>query len=96
MDARPVTTLLQLRASEVLDIHDGLGLAVRCLAGALWITQNGDSHDIVLKAGQCFVLDRRGLALVSSPVGLATVLIERAKGAAPCSRSATDGLRSAA
>ena len=96
MDARPVTTLLQLRPREVLDIHDGQGLAVRCLAGALWITQTADSHDIVLDAGQCFVLDRPGLALVSSPGGPATVLIERAKGAAPRGRSATDELRPAA
>jgi hypothetical protein len=73
-----------LRAREVLDIRNGHGLVVRCLAGALWITQDGDTDDVVLKAGQCFVLDRRGLALVSAPVSPATVVIERQSRGIPC------------
>jgi DUF2917 family protein len=74
----------QLRAREVLDIRDGRGLVVRCLAGALWITQDGDTDDVVVNAGQCFVLDRRGLALVSAPVAPATLVVERAARGAPC------------
>jgi hypothetical protein len=74
----------RLRAREVLDIRNGQGLVVRCLAGALWITQDGDTDDVVVKAGQCFVLDRRGLALVSAPVAPATVVVERATRGAPC------------
>ncbi len=73
----------QLRTREVLDIHDGQGLVVRCLAGALWITQDGDTDDVVVNAGQCFVLDRRGLELVSAPVAPATLVIERARRGAP-------------
>src|SRR5690242_18013525 len=73
-----------LRAREVLEIRNGQGLAVRCLAGALWITQDGDTDDVVVKAGQCFVLDRRGLALVSAPVAAATLVLERATSEAPC------------
>jgi hypothetical protein len=84
MTPRPSTTLLQLRTREVLDIRDGQGLAVRCVGGALWITQDGDTDDIVVKAGQCFVLDRPGLALVSAPVGPATVIVEKATRGAPC------------
>jgi Protein of unknown function (DUF2917) len=84
MALRPGTTLHQLRAREVLDIRDGQGLAVRCVGGALWITQDGDADDIVLEPGQCFTLDRPGLALVSAPVGPATVLIEAATRGAPC------------
>jgi Protein of unknown function (DUF2917) len=74
----------RLRAREVLDIRGGRGLVVRCLAGALWITQDGDTDDIVINAGQCFVLDQPGLALVSSPVGSATVVIEQPSRGAPC------------
>jgi hypothetical protein len=74
----------QLRAREVLDIRNGQGLAVRCLGGALWITQDGDTDDIVVKAGECFVLDRPGLALVSAPVSAATVVVEKATRGAPC------------
>jgi hypothetical protein len=99
MTLRPSQTPLHLRAREVLDIRDGQGLAVRCVSGALWITQDGDSDDIVLKAGQCFVLDRPGLALVSAPVNAATVVVETATRAAPCvgtKRPAAAGLRRAA
>ena len=73
-----------LRAREVLNIRHGRGLAVRCLAGALWVTQDGDTGDVVLKAGECFVLDRDGLALVSAPLAPATVLVEKASRGAPC------------
>ena len=74
----------RLRAREVLDIRDGQGLVVRCLAGSLWITQDGDTDDVVVEAGQCFMLDRGGLALVSAPVTTATLVVERAKRGAPC------------
>ena len=84
MTLRPSQTPRHLRAREVLDIRDGQGLAVRCLSGALWITQDGDTDDIVLKAGQCFELDRPGLALVSAPVSAATLVVEAAARAAPC------------
>ena len=74
----------RLRAREVLDIRGGEGLVVRCLAGALWITQEGDTDDVVVKAGECFKLDRRGLALVSAPTVAATLVVERATRGAPC------------
>ena len=74
----------RLRAREVLDIRNGRGLVVRCLAGALWITQDGDTDDVVVKAGECFLLDRRGLALVSAPVVPATLVVEKASRQAPC------------
>jgi len=54
---------------------------------------------VVLEAGECFVLDRRGLALVSAPVGAATVVVEKASRGAPCTaqRYAAPGrLRAAA
>jgi len=90
----------RLRAREVLDIRNGQGLVVRCLAGALWITQDGDTDDVVVQAGQCFELDRRGLALVSAPMAPATLVVERAAArGAPCAaqRYAAPGrLRSAA
>jgi hypothetical protein len=89
----------RLRTREVLDIRNGQGLVVRCLTGALWITQHGDTDDVVVKAGQCFELDRRGLALVSAPMAPATLVVERATRGAPCAaqRYAAPGrLRSAA
>ncbi|MGP0093135.1 MAG: DUF2917 domain-containing protein [Xanthobacteraceae bacterium] len=75
MTPRPNPLPRQLRPRAVLNIRDGRGLTVRCLAGWLWITQYGDSDDHVLEAGECFVLDRPGLALVIAPSGPATVVV---------------------
>jgi hypothetical protein len=43
---------------------DGAGLTVRADSGRLWITQEKDTRDILLRAGEAFELDRDGLALV--------------------------------
>jgi len=78
MSAQQDAIKLQLRAREVINIHDGEGLTVACLDGLLWITQANDSDDTVIHDGQFFVLDRPGLALVSAPVGPARVAIHAA------------------
>jgi Protein of unknown function (DUF2917) len=73
MTGRPI----HLKSREVLDIHDGEGLAVKCLRGVLWITQSGDTDDIIVRGGETFVLDRDGLALISAPTGPADLVIQR-------------------
>jgi hypothetical protein len=70
--------LVQINPRELLDIDDGCGLAVACVDGFVWITQSNDARDIVLKAGQTFILDRPGLALLAAPVGPATVVVRKA------------------
>ena len=42
------------------------GHRIECLSGSLWITQDGDSRDIVLAPGDSFSLDRAGDALISA------------------------------
>jgi hypothetical protein len=42
------------------------GQRVECLAGCLWITQDGDLRDVILEAGEAIVLTRDGTALVSA------------------------------
>jgi hypothetical protein len=70
--ARPV----RLNTGELLDITDGEGFTVECLDGVVWITQSSDPRDIVLNAGQSFVLDKPGLALVCAAAGPATIAVE--------------------
>lgn len=65
----------QLTAREVLSIRDGLGRAVTCCAGMLWITQEGDRRDILLGPGQRFVIDRQGLALISPALEASAALV---------------------
>jgi hypothetical protein len=59
-DLRPIG----LRARGVHRIDNGRGLSVTALKGTVWITQHRDVRDIILSAGQSFVLDRNGVALV--------------------------------
>jgi hypothetical protein len=55
-----------LAKGKIRRVHDALGRRVECLSGSLWITQDGDSRDIVLSPGEAFDFDRRGDALVSA------------------------------
>jgi hypothetical protein len=74
--AHPLDTPVHLAAREALDIRDGRGIEVRCLGGNVWITQAGDREDIVLHSGESFVLDRKGLAMVTALLGPATVVLQ--------------------
>jgi hypothetical protein len=58
------TETLRLPMRAIHRIEDGNGLQVACLTGHTWITQAHDMRDIVLSAGESFVLDRDGVALV--------------------------------
>jgi len=57
---------LCLKRSQVLKVRGGAGHSVLCHSGSLWLTQDRDQRDIVLGAGESFVLDRDGLALVQA------------------------------
>jgi hypothetical protein len=55
---------ITLRSRSVHRIEHAKGLQVTCVRGVIWVTQEHDSRDLVLTAGQSVVLDRRGLAVV--------------------------------
>ena len=55
---------IALEARTVHRIANSKGMEVTCVKGVVWVTQEHDSRDIILAAGQSVVLDRRGLAVV--------------------------------
>jgi hypothetical protein len=63
---------LHLGQGNLLRIEDGGGLLVSVTQGQVWLTEEGDSRDIVLESGQSFRLQHRGLSLVYAlePAGL--------------------------
>ncbi len=82
-----VDSSVRLNTGELLDINDGLGFAVECLEGAVWITQSNDPRDIVLEAGESFVLDKPGLALICAAAGPAIVAVADSLRLLPRARS---------
>jgi hypothetical protein len=67
---------IYLKKHQHLRMHDACGWTVHAVAGTVWITQDGDVRDIVLEAGQSFVLDRKHPAILS-PLNEAQIVLER-------------------
>ena len=55
-----------LAKGRIRRVHRPVGRRVECLTGTLWVTQDGDSRDIVLEPGDSFTFDHRGDALISA------------------------------
>ena len=55
---------LCLKRSQLLSVCGGVGRTLVCHSGSVWVTQEGDQRDIILGAGEAFVLDHAGTALV--------------------------------
>ena len=56
---------------------------MRCLLGSLWITEEGEREDRILRRGQSFVLDRQGLSLVTALGGPAMLVVQPGTAVAP-------------
>lgn len=81
---------IHLKRHQHFHMHAECGSTVHAMAGTVWITQDGDLRDIVLEAGESFVLDRDREALLSSlDDGEAQVSIE----SRPCRQSAQSRIR---
>jgi Protein of unknown function (DUF2917) len=63
-DLNLAATTLPRHAVHRLD--DARGWLVTCLAGSLWLTQQGDRRDLVLEAGDEAVVERDGLTLIAA------------------------------
>jgi hypothetical protein len=64
---------VRLAPNQTLRVLDGAGSTVCAVEGAVWITEENDSRDIVLEAGNCYQLRREGVAILNSLSGEASV-----------------------
>lgn len=78
---------LCLKPNQLLKVRGGIGHAIVCHSGSLWVTQHRDERDIVLGAGESFALDRKGLALVQALKQSAVSIAPPARTAAPAALS---------
>src|SRR6516165_1247424 len=68
------TKVWDLAPDELVKLDGARGTTVRVTQGALWITLENDTRDVVLEAGDVFTIDRGGLTLVEAQ-GRATVCV---------------------
>jgi hypothetical protein len=68
------TKVWELTPGEHVKLDSAQGTTLRVTRGALWLTQEHDTRDIVLSAGDSFTIDRRGLTLIEAQ-GNATVCV---------------------
>ena len=63
------TVIIELEGHGLLPLGEAAGARLRCLEGAVWITEEGDRNDYVLKSGQSHTLSGEGRALVQAMGG---------------------------
>jgi hypothetical protein len=71
--------VLDLTDGELVEMRDVRGATLRVTRGTLWVTQDQDRRDVVLRAGDVWAVERQGLTLAEAQ-GAATVCV---RGAAP-------------
>ncbi len=60
------TKIWELAPDELVKLDGARGTTLRVTRGALWLTLEHDTRDIVLTAGDVFTIDRGGLTLVEA------------------------------
>lgn len=60
------TVRSRLNAQEVQRLTSSQGKQLEVAKGVLWVTQEGDPQDYLLKAGERLTLERDGLTLVQA------------------------------
>jgi hypothetical protein len=59
-------TIIDLAARESVTLPNVRGTTLRITRGSLWITQENDTQDIVLRAGDTWVVEKNGLTIVEA------------------------------
>jgi hypothetical protein len=59
-------TVVTLPEREAVTLPDARGATLRVTQGTLWITQHGDLHDVVLRPGDNWVVERNGKTVVEA------------------------------
>ena len=59
-------TVVDLAAREVLTLDDVRGVTLRVTRGTVWITQERDLEDIVLRAGNNWVVECSGRTVIEA------------------------------
>ena len=58
--------VVDLKSGELAELRDVRGATLRVTRGTLWITQDRDTRDVVLRAGDVWTVEREGLTLAEA------------------------------
>ncbi|HEY2816716.1 MAG TPA: DUF2917 domain-containing protein [Casimicrobiaceae bacterium] len=58
--------VLKLSHGELVELNDSRGTTVRVTQGTVWLTQEHDTQDVVLRTGDVWTIERQGLTLVEA------------------------------
>jgi hypothetical protein len=59
-------TIIDLAPRESVPLSDMRGTTLRVTRGMVWITQENDTQDIVLRAGDTWTIEKNGLTIVEA------------------------------
>ena len=68
---------IDLGRRESLPLQDMRGATLCVLRGRLWVTQENDTRDIVLNAGDAWAVERDGLTIVEAQADTSLVVTAR-------------------
>lgn len=57
---------IKLETPQLLKIQNGMDWHIVCHSGEIWLTQENDSEDVILRQGQSFTLNRGGVTLLGA------------------------------
>ncbi len=60
------SSTLSLAPASLLAVQDGTGTRILVRSGSLWVTQEGDLKDAVVRAGEVLTIRRSGRTVVSA------------------------------
>jgi len=66
MDIRLDRTAVKLNERETISVVDGKGARIAVVDGSVWLTQERDPRDVMLRPGESFTLDRNGTAIIEA------------------------------
>jgi hypothetical protein len=66
MNIELATAALRLGRGQTLKVHDGAGSTICANEGIVWITEENGRSDVLLEAGQCFRLQKPGIAVLQA------------------------------
>ena len=79
---------LNLADDEVARLHDACDSRLEVTQGFVWVTVEGDLNDVVLGAGDSYLIDSRDVVTVSAIRGAASLRVRADVGANQCRSAA--------